>query len=70
MTNLHPLLIPNFDLPKSTIRSNILSSYGVMKRILNDTMIGISNSFTPSRYLDVGCGSGASSLYLVDIFVQ
>ena len=38
-----------------------MNSYGIVKRILSDTSIP---SFQPIRYLDIGCGSGSSTVYV------
>ena len=34
-----------------------------MSRIFSDMNLQQQHDFTPSRYLDVGCGSGSSTLY-------
>lgn len=37
-------------------------SYGIMTRILSEAKARVSDPFAPTRLLDVGCGSGSSSL--------
>ena len=34
-----------------------------MSRIFSDVALQQQHDFTPSRYLDIGCGSGSSTLY-------
>ena len=44
-----------------------MNSYGIVKRILSDTSIP---SFQPIRYLDIGCGSGSSTVYAFFFFLS
>lgn len=39
-------------------------SYGIMTRILSEAKSRVSGSFAPTRLLDIGCGSGSSSLFV------
>lgn len=39
------------------------SSYAVSSRILNDISLHLSPTFSPKRFLDIGSGCGASTLY-------